>query len=121
SRRFCDVPVLKSGVDLVDADLLGLQLVRINLNANRVPGRALHVDLRDAAHRRDTRGEHVFRVRVDRRHVQRVRCQVDVQDRLVGRVYLTEGGRGRQRGRQQGHCGGDGGLNVDRRTVDVAV
>ena len=102
-------------------DLLGLELVRIDLDADGVLGGALHVDLRDAVHRRDARGENVFRVFVDRRHVERVRREVDAQDRLVGRIQLAERRRRRQRGRQERHRRGDGGLDVRDRAVDVAV
>ena len=72
-------------VDLVEADLLRLQPFGIDLDADRVLGRALHVHLRDAVHHRDARREHVLRVFVDLRHVERVRRQVDLQDRDVRR------------------------------------
>jgi hypothetical protein len=121
SCRLGHVPVLESGTDLVDADLLGFQFVWIHLNAHGVPGRALHVDLRDAADGRDARRQNIFRVGIDGRHVERVRRQVDRQNRLIGRVHLAERGRCDERGRQQRHGGGDGGLNVDCRAVDVAV
>ena len=121
SRGLRHVPVLQRRVDLVDPDLLRLQLVGIDLDAHGVLGRALHVDLRHAGHHRDARRQHVLRVFVHLRHVEGVRRQVDLQDRLVGRVLLAERRRRRQRRRQQRHRRGDGGLHVGDRAVDVAV
>ena len=46
--RLIDVPVRQRLVDFVDADVLGVQLLRVDLHAHRVFRRALHLDLRHA-------------------------------------------------------------------------
>src|SRR5207253_263340 len=79
----------------------------IDLHAHRVLRRAAHRDLRHAVDHRDARREHVFRVLVHLRHVEAVGGEVDLDDRLIGRVLFAEGGRRRQRWRQQRHGGGD--------------
>ena len=70
--RQVDVPVLQRLVDFVDADLLRVQLVGIDLHADRVLRRALHLHLRDAVHHRDARRDDRLGVVVERRHRQRV-------------------------------------------------
>ena len=99
----------------------GAQLVGIDLHPHRVLRRALHLHLRDAVDHRDARRDHRLGVVVEHRHRQRLRGQVQHQDRLVGRVVLAERRRRRHAGRQQRHRRGDRGLHVDRGAVDVAV
>ena len=67
SGRHVDVPVLQRLVHFVEADALGVQLVRIDLHADRVLLRALHLHLRHAADHRDARRDHRLGVVVERR------------------------------------------------------
>ena len=118
--RLVDVPVGDRLIDLVDPDLLRVQLFRIDLHANRVLRRALHLDLRHAAHHRNARRDQVLRELVERRHRQRLRVQVQHQDRLIGGVVLAERRRRRHGRRQERHDCRNRGLDVGRRAVDVA-
>jgi hypothetical protein len=121
TRRQVHVPVLHRLVDFVDADLLRVELVRIELDADRVLLRALHLHLRHAADHRDPRRDHVLRVIVEHRHRQRARRQVQRDDRLIVRIVLAERRRRRHARGQQRHHRRDRRLHVDGGAVDVAI
>ena len=88
--RQVDVPVRQRLIDLVDADPFGMQLVGIELDADRVLRCALHLHLRYAVHHRDARRDQRFCVIVEHRQRQRVRREINRDDRLVVRVVLAE-------------------------------
>ena len=95
-RRQIDVPVLQRLVHLVQADLLGLQLLRIDLHAHRVFLRALHLHLRHAAHHRDARRNHASR---RSRRARDIGSVSDVRPRYMigwsaGLNFRNDGGAG---------------------------
>ena len=91
--------------DFVDADLVGGQRVRIHLHMDGVLLRAQHLHLRDAGDHGDALGDAAFGEFVERPQGHLLGRQGDVENRLIGRIDLGEGGRrGHARGQLAGAC-----------------
>ncbi len=99
--RQVDVPVLQRGLDFVDADLARRQRVRVHLHVHGVFLRAQHLHLRHAGDHGDALRDARFGVLVERPQGQRGRSEREVENRLVGRIDLGEGGRRRHALREQ--------------------
>ena len=120
-RRQVHVPVLQRRIDLVDADLLRVELVRIDLHAHGVLLRRCQRDLRDPRHHRHPRRQQRLGVLVQHPRRHRRRCQPERHHRVVGRIELAKRRRRRHARRQHRHDRRDRGLHVHRGAVDVAI
>jgi len=107
-----DVPVPQRGFDFIQPDLVGGQRVRVHLHVNRVFLRAQHLHLRHTTDGRDALRNAGFRVFIECPQRECFRSQREVQDGLVRRVHLGEGGRSRHVGRQQARALRDRRLHV---------
>ena len=98
-----------------------MEPVRIDLDADGVLLRALHLHLRHAADHRDARRDHRLGVVVEHVHRHDVGGQPEKHDRLIRGIELAERRRRRHAGRQQRHHGGNRRLHVNGGAVDVAI
>ena len=97
------------------------ELFRIDLNTHRRLLLTVDADLGNAWNLADVLDQDVLGVVVDNGDRQRVGMQCENEDRRVGRIDLAIGRGRRQRFRQLPAGGVDGGLNVLRGAVDIAV
>ena len=122
SGRLRHVPVLQRRVDLVDADLLRLAACSGSTWTRTAYFAAPCTVTCDTPFTIEMRGARMSSAYSSTFVMsRRVGRQVDLQDRLIGRILLAERRRRRQRRRQQRHRGGDRRLHVGDRAVDVAV
>ncbi len=71
SQRRVDVPLIQRGIDFIQSDVFGRQLVGIDLHAHRVFLLPLHLHLRHAVDHGDARRDLRLGKLVDGRHRQR--------------------------------------------------
>ena len=116
-----DVPVLERVFDFVDADLAGGHGVRVHLHVDGVFLRAKHLHLGDAGDHGDALRDAGFGVFVEGVQGEGGRGKGEVENGLIGRIDLGEGGRRRHALRQSARCLGDGGLNIDGGAIELAV
>ena len=119
AAREVDVVALDGAGDLVDAELPVGEGLGVELGADGVFLGAEDLDLGDAADHGDALCNHGFGVLVDVGQGEDGRTQGEVENGLVGRVDLPEGGGGRHVLGQVARGQGDGGLDVLGGGVEV--
>ena len=108
------------GAHVVERNVAGRRLHRIDLNAHREFLRAIDLNLGDARQLRQLRRHHRLRVVVDRRQRHGLGAQADIEHREVARIDLAERRRCCHFHRQQPRRRRQRGLYVECRAVDVA-
>ena len=107
--------------DLVNAQSVSRQFVRVHLHAHGVLLRAINRDLRDAVYHGDALRQHVFGVIVHLRERQRGGRHGQVKNRRVGRIDFEIRRRAGHVRRQLPRGAGNGRLHVLRGRVNIAV